>query len=405
MKTIIFYSGKGGVGKTTITGLIAMELVRKGKKVAILDADINTPSMPILFPNSVIGTLKVFSIGYETTRITFYDSGVSEAWLRRFAKEIKIGDFDYLLIDTPPSVFSIHQKLFTVFNISSAVLITQPTRLSINDVKKTVQMFYLEKVPVVGVVYNMMNESFSKIDNSLEMNILAQIPMDKKLNISIENQNFKQYKNSHIKKLMKTILKIKDITWKEYEGSVIFPSVTKKDIDNIIFETKSPKKHLRFYNLATWDYVVDKLQENGICEDRFLIENTTETIERMLKPFESSDKAMFLIVKNPNTEIPTFPGEVGMASLILGREIYYQIPRIEYQTDEGTVTLFPHEVSPFDVKEFKYEEYVLYPNTDVQRYLPKPEIMKQISKSYGALVGCPIDWEDKYKKLKLLNTS
>jgi MinD-like ATPase involved in chromosome partitioning or flagellar assembly len=402
MKTIIFYSGKGGVGKSTITGLVAVELSRKGNRVAILDSDINTPSMSILFPKDKVKNLHVFSYGYKTSQTTYYSSTTVEQILNSFASEIKTGEFDYLLIDTPPSVTSIHEKLFKIFNISSAVIISQPTELSKNDVRKTINMFYDKKVPIIGVVYNMLNKAFSKVDTALNLDILAEINLDEKLNLAIENKKFLQYKNLKLKSLISKIIKSKNVDWKEYEQSIVFSDLTEEEVKEMIF-SQGISKGLHYYNLSTWDYIRGKLQDQEyVTRDKFLTINDVERIKRVLDAFSKTNKALFTITNNPNTRIRTFPGEVSSASLLLGEKSYYGVPRIKYQTDQGELVLFPHEIAPFNIDEFQYNEFVLYPNTDVQRYLPKAWVMEQIYKIYGSSVGCPNDWKEKYKELGLI---
>lgn len=418
MKTIIFYSGKGGVGKTTVTGLMALELSRAGKSVVVLDADINTPSIPVLFPKDSYRNIKIFSTGYESSSLLYFSLGTAESLLSEFIKQIKAikKDIDYLLIDTPPSVTSIHHKIFKKFEISSAVIITQPTKLSITDVKRTISLFHTNKVPISGLVYNMVDSSlslgFGEMLGFKGMDVLAELPLSPELNAAIEDKAFNKFKSGFdLGAVVKAVSNSHDTAWKTFSTNKdLFKAYTIEDIEQMVAAARHSqsdlKKVLKFYNIETWDYIRDELSNNSVFPDRFLSENNTERIERLVNAFDESDTPLFLVTNAPNTEIPLYPGEVGTGALVMGSDSYYGVPRISYRTDAGAVILFPHEVMPTTAKYLleaqTQSELIPYPNTDVQRYIPTYDIMLQIEYAYGSRVGLHPHWEQRYRDLGLV---
>lgn len=411
MKTIAFYSGKGGVGKSTVCGLTALGLANGGYEVAILDADINTPSMHVLFPNDKYKRLDVFSTGYKSSVTTYYSGVVGESVLMNMAKEIKKKEYDYILVDLPPSITSIHQNITKNFNFSSVIIVSQPTTLSQNDVKKTIPLFREINVPIMGIVYNMVGEHFLSVSKEYEgLKELLSIRLNKVLNHLIKKKVFHEIDTSFMTPLLNEINDLDEIFWKNTQGEFKLDPSSKEDIKELILNTKPSSKQrkevLRFYNVETWDYIVDMLLEGEFFEDAFLEFNNSKKIKRVLDHFKEGDKAMFMITRPPSTEIHLFPGEIGVASLSLDQKTHYNIPRIKYFTDEGEVTLFPHEISPIGVEELQFflenKEVILLPGTNVQRYIPSPSQMETIYNSFDLSGGSPPDWKTRYQKLGVL---
>ena len=170
-------SGKGGVGKSTVTANLAVGLARKGLKVGVVDADIYGPSMTMMF--DVMGQrpgvakvddrslmvpvqshgVKILSIGF------FAEAGQAVAWrgpmatkaLTQMFKDVQWGDLDYLLVDLPPGTGDIHLSLVQGFPITGAIVVTTPQPVALADAKKGVAFFRMDqiKVPVLGIVENM----------------------------------------------------------------------------------------------------------------------------------------------------------------------------------------------------------------------------------------------------------
>ncbi|QRR01817.1 Mrp/NBP35 family ATP-binding protein [Dyadobacter sandarakinus] len=174
---IAISSGKGGVGKSTVTANLAMALHRSGAKVGIIDADISGPSIPVMFgaenmqptitphegknminPIRQYG-IKMISIGFLTppdSAIVWRGPMASQA-LRQFFGDTDWGELDYLLIDLPPGTSDIHLTLVQTVPVTGAVIVTTPQKVALADAIKGLSMFRQPQinVPILGVVENM----------------------------------------------------------------------------------------------------------------------------------------------------------------------------------------------------------------------------------------------------------
>ena len=170
-------SGKGGVGKSTVTANLAVALQKKGYKVGIVDADIYGPSQHIMFDveksrpqaSNVNGKpvmLPVESYGVKLLSIGFFAHGSQAVvWrgpmatkaLNQLIKDSYWGEIDYLLIDLPPGTGDIHLSLVQAVPVTGAVIVSTPQNIALADAKKGVGMFQLDtiQVPVLGLVENM----------------------------------------------------------------------------------------------------------------------------------------------------------------------------------------------------------------------------------------------------------
>ncbi len=164
-------SGKGGVGKSTVTASLAKELAQRGYKVGLLDTDLFGPSVPSLFdvfdvtlhaneremilPIEVEG-LKLMSFGFWLGESPAIMRGpMVTRYVNQFLHEVEWEELDYLLMDLPPGTGDIQLTLTQATPIDGAVIVTTPHALSYADVGKAVLMFDKVNVPILGVVENM----------------------------------------------------------------------------------------------------------------------------------------------------------------------------------------------------------------------------------------------------------
>jgi ATP-binding protein involved in chromosome partitioning len=170
-------SGKGGVGKSTVTANLAVTLSKMGFKVGLLDADIYGPSMPIMFdvPNekplavNVEGKskmkpvesygVKLLSIGFFTQRdqAVIWRGPMASKALNQMIFDAHWGDLDFMLIDLPPGTGDIHLSIMQALPITGAVVVSTPQEVALADARKGVAMFQQDSinVPVLGIIENM----------------------------------------------------------------------------------------------------------------------------------------------------------------------------------------------------------------------------------------------------------
>lgn len=170
-------SGKGGVGKSTVTANLAVTLAKMGFAVGVLDADIYGPSMPIMFdvenekpisvevdgkskmkPVESYG-VKMLSIGFFTSpsQAVIWRGPMASKALNQMIFDANWGELDFMLIDLPPGTGDIHLSIMQSLPVTGAVVVSTPQAVALADAKKGVSMFLSEaiNVPVLGIVENM----------------------------------------------------------------------------------------------------------------------------------------------------------------------------------------------------------------------------------------------------------
>ncbi len=168
---IAIASGKGGVGKSTISVNLAVALAQMGASVGLLDADITGPNIPLMMglegqpkasPNNKITPLERY--GVKVISIQFFvPEGQPVVWrgplvggaIQQFLRDVEWGDLDYLIIDQPPGTSDAQLTLAQAIPISGTVLVTTPQEVSLLDVQKALAMLKRMSVPVIGIVENM----------------------------------------------------------------------------------------------------------------------------------------------------------------------------------------------------------------------------------------------------------
>ncbi len=171
-KVIAVVSGKGGVGKSMVTSMLAVLMQRRGYKTAILDADITGPSIPKAFnihgncfqsengiePLESHTGIKVMSINLlleKETEPVLWRGPVIAGVVNQFWTDVHWGDVDYMFVDMPPGTGDVPLTVFQSLPISGIVIVTTPQDLVGMIVAKAVNMADMMKVPVLGIVENM----------------------------------------------------------------------------------------------------------------------------------------------------------------------------------------------------------------------------------------------------------
>lgn len=208
-------SGKGGVGKSTISCNLAISLAALGYKVGLLDADIHGPSIPKMFGvesahPEVVETegrhiitpiekygVKILSIGFfvDPAQALVWRGAVSSNALKQLITDADWGELDFFVMDLPPGTGDIHLTLVQTMGISGAIVVTTPQEVALADARKGVNMFTGEKVnvPVLGIVENMAwftpaelpenkyyifgKEGGKRLAEELNVPLLGQIPL------------------------------------------------------------------------------------------------------------------------------------------------------------------------------------------------------------------------------------
>ena len=174
---IAIASGKGGVGKSTVTSNLAVALAKSGARVGLIDADISGPSIPVMFnceheqpevkvvngKNIIVPILqygvKLLSIGFLTPpeSAVVWRGPMASSALKQFVSDADWGELDYLLIDLPPGTSDIHLTLVQTVPLTGALIVTTPQKVALADAIKGLLMFKQPQinVPLLGIIENM----------------------------------------------------------------------------------------------------------------------------------------------------------------------------------------------------------------------------------------------------------
>lgn len=225
-KIIVVASGKGGVGKSTVTANLALTLAKQGFRVGVLDADIYGPSIHKMFgiENQQVGAtyvgeeeyllpiekfgLKIISLGLlvDNSQAVIWRGPLAANALSQLFGKTQWGELDYLVVDFPPGTGDIQISVMQQFEVDGAVVVTTPQVLAVNDARKGAEMFSASKmnVPLIGIVENMSwftpkehpEEKYllfgkgggQKLADEFNTTVLAQIPLIQDVE-EVENQD------------------------------------------------------------------------------------------------------------------------------------------------------------------------------------------------------------------------
>ena len=236
-KIIGVLSGKGGVGKSMVTSLLAVELAQKGYKVGILDADITGPSIPKMFgiTQQLYGDETgifpaITTLGIEVVSINNMLENEDDAvlWrgpilggiIKQFYTEVHWGELDYLLIDMPPGTSDIAISVIQLLPVDSFVMVTTPSKLVSMVVGKAINMAKTVNKPIVGLVENMAfvkcdecgheiqiynNDETSATASKYGLEVLGKLPIDPVLADQADNGQIEFYNGEYLKDLVEKL--------------------------------------------------------------------------------------------------------------------------------------------------------------------------------------------------------
>ena len=232
-QVIAVVSGKGGVGKSTVTASLAAAMAKRGRKVAVLDADITGPSIPTAFgihqratgsdagidPAVTAGGIKLMSLNLLSANETdpvIWRGPVIAGVVTQFWQEVVWGDIDYMFVDMPPGTGDVPLTVFQSLPVDGVVVVTSPQDLVSMIVAKAVNMAKMMDIPVLGLVENysyfqcpdcgkrhaIFGESqIEKVAAGLEVPVLAKLPIDPALAAAFDAGKIEDFPTNYMAEL------------------------------------------------------------------------------------------------------------------------------------------------------------------------------------------------------------
>ena len=212
-------SGKGGVGKTTVSVNLAIALSKLGYRTGLLDADVYGPNIPLMLgiqqqpyavENRIIPLekegLKLMSMGFLNPgdKPLIWRGPMLHSVIGQFLRGTEWGELDYLIIDLPPGTGDVQLSLIQTAPLTGAIVVTTPSDVSLEDCRKAVNMFRQVRVPLLGLVENMSYliapQSGERIDvfgtgggkrtaEAMEVHFLGELPLDPQIRIGGDSGN------------------------------------------------------------------------------------------------------------------------------------------------------------------------------------------------------------------------
>jgi ATP-binding protein involved in chromosome partitioning len=200
---IAIASGKGGVGKSTVSANLAVALANTGARVGLMDADIYGPNIPTmmgihdipgtkgnkLIPAEAYG-VKLMSMGFlvKPGQPLIWRGPMLNSAIRQFLADVEWGELDYLLVDLPPGTGDASLSLAQMLPLSGVVIVTLPQTVSLEDASRGLEMFRTLEVPILGVIENMRGEFFGSgggedLARAAKVPFLGAVPMETSVRI------------------------------------------------------------------------------------------------------------------------------------------------------------------------------------------------------------------------------
>ena len=234
-------SGKGGVGKSFVTGSLAVELSKKGYKVGILDADITGPSIQKMFGitgrakgdmNGIIPEVTANGVEIMSINLLLEDPETPVIWrgpvlagvVKQFWSEVVWGELDYLLVDMPPGTGDVPLTVFQSLPLDGVVIVTSPQSLVNMIVKKAYHMAETMNIPILGIIenysyfecpdcgkkVNIFGESnIDEVAKELKLDVLGKLPIDPSMAKLADEGKFEYMDNKYIADAVKKIENVK----------------------------------------------------------------------------------------------------------------------------------------------------------------------------------------------------